>query len=129
MSRKSRGINAERDLIHKFWEKRWACIRVAGSGSSQFPSPDILAGNALRKLAMEVKLTTKDRQYFRKEEIRDLQYFCDKFGAEPWVGVKFFRTPWVFLTLEDLESSGKNFVVSKELAELRGFSFEDLVQS
>ena len=32
MSRKGKGINAERDLIHKFWGNSWAAVRVAGLG-------------------------------------------------------------------------------------------------
>ena len=56
MSRKSKGINAERSLIHKFWAHNWAAIRVAGSGSSKYPSPDVLAGNNLRKLAIEFQI-------------------------------------------------------------------------
>lgn len=126
MSRKSRGISAERDLIHKFWSKAWACMRAAGSGSGQFPSPDIIAGNNLRQLVLEVKITTEKRKYFSEEEIRNLRYFSEKFGAEPWVGVKFYRKPWVFLSIEDLEETGKNYVVSPEIADLKGLSFEEL---
>ena len=128
MSRKSRGINAERDLIHSFWGIGWAAVRVAGSGSSHFPSPDIICGNNIRKLAIEVKLTTEKRKYFSSKEISDLRYFCEKFGAEPWVGIKFFHRKWVFLMVDDLGSSGKNFVVSQELADIRGLSFEDLTE-
>jgi Holliday junction resolvase - archaeal type len=43
--RKSKGSKAERDLIHLFWSKGFAAMRAAGSGSSQHPSPDILAGD------------------------------------------------------------------------------------
>ena len=127
MSKKSRGINAERDLIHKFWSVNWASMRAAGSGNSQFPSPDIIAGNHSRKLVLEVKLTTENKKYFTSEEIRHLKFFADTYGAEPWVGVKFFRVPWVFFSLEDLKSSGANFVVSLEDANIKGLSFEDLV--
>ena len=127
MSKKSRGINAERDLIHKFWGAGWASLRAAGSGSSQFPNPDILCSNNLRKLGLEVKLTTESRKYFTNKEINDLKYFCDKFGAEAWVGVKFFRKEWVFFMLEDLQSSGNNFVVTQELSDLKGLNFEELI--
>ena len=127
MSTKSRGSNAERDLIHKFWANNWAAMRSAGSGSTKHPSPDIVAGNNLRRLAIECKLTTKDSQYFMDKEIYELKEFADNFGAEPWVAVKFFRKEWVFLTLEDLESSGKHFVVSKKLAERRGFDFNEII--
>ena len=54
---KRKGTNAERDLIKLFWSVGWAAVRVAGSGSMQFPSPDLLVGNKIRRLAIEVKTT------------------------------------------------------------------------
>lgn len=128
MSTKSRGTNAERDLVHKFWAVNWACFRAAGSGSSQYPTPDLITGNNLRKLAIEVKLTTLDRQYFDKKEIEDLKLFGALFGAEPWVAIKFSRQEWLFMTLEDLEETPKSFVASKEVALRRGLTFEELVK-
>ncbi|MEK6876076.1 MAG: Holliday junction resolvase Hjc, partial [Nanoarchaeota archaeon] len=89
MSLKSKGINAERELVHMFWAKDWACLRIAGSGSSRYPSPDLLAGNKLRRLAVECKVTKEKSKYFDKESISSLRKFADVFGAEPWVAVKF----------------------------------------
>lgn len=127
MSRKSRGINAERDLIHKFWGQGWAALRAAGSGSSQFPAPDVVASNNVRKLAIECKLTIEKKKYFTKKEINELKYFCEKFGAESWIAIKFFHKPWYFLSLEDLEETNSSWAVSVELAELKGLTFEEIV--
>ena len=70
MSKKGKGINAERELIHAFWkEKNWTAIRVAGSGCSKYPAPDIVAGNLLRKLAIECKSSKTNIIYIPKEEI------------------------------------------------------------
>ena len=33
VSKKSKGISAERELIHKFWGTGWAAVRVAGRGA------------------------------------------------------------------------------------------------
>jgi Holliday junction resolvase len=128
MSTKSRGTNAERDLIHKFWAVQWACFRAAGSGSSSYPTPDIITGNNLRKLAIEVKLTTSERQYFDRKEIEDLKMFGCMFGAEPWVAIKFSKQEWIFMMLEDLEETPKSFVASKEVALRRGLTFSELVK-
>jgi len=128
MSTKSRGINAERDLIHKFWAQGWAAMRAAGSGSSQFPSPDVIASNNVRKIALECKLTTKTRQYFSKDEVRLLTYFCAKFGAEPWLAVKFFHEPWYFLPIENAEETKSSYVISLERAKSLGMLFEELVE-
>ena len=126
MSLKSKGINAERDLVHRFWEIGWACVRVAGSGSSKYPSPDLLAGNNVRKFAIETKTTSGTIQYFSKKEIDELRFFSNRFGAESWVAIKFKGISWVFLGLEDLMETGKAFSASKALCERRGLSFEEL---
>jgi holliday junction resolvase Hjr len=128
MSLKSKGINAERDLVHRFWEIGWACVRVAGSGSSKYPSPDLLAGNNLRKFAIESKMCSGKIQYFTKKEISELKFFSDRFGAESWVAIKFKGLNWFFLSLEDLEETEKAFSASRNLCERRGLSFEELTR-
>lgn len=127
MSRKSRGIAAERELIHQFWDEGWAAFRAAGSGSMKYPCPDVIAGHAGRKLSLEVKKTKKNRKYFTAEEVKALNVFSDKFGSESWVGVRFYRTPWFFLPTHDLDETPKNFVVSKAAAERKGFTFQELI--
>jgi holliday junction resolvase Hjr len=128
MSRKSKGINAERDLIHKFWGNNWAAIRVAGSGSSSFPSPDLLAGNRIRKMAIECKVTKEDKKYFSMEDIEQLKTFSDLFGAEPWIAVKFGKESWFFINLEDLEKTPQGFMISVAIARNKGLLFEEIVK-
>ncbi len=129
MSRKSVGINAERELIHLFWSSGWSAIRVAGSGSSHYHSPDVIASNITRKLAIEAKVTKDKGKYFSKEEIEQLKIFSDKFGAEPRIGVKFKNLNWFFVSLEDLELVGKNYVISIELAKNKGLLFNQLINN
>lgn len=126
MNTKAKGTNAERDLIHLFWESKWAAVRIAGSGSMKYPSPDVLASNKTRKVGIECKSTKNNSQYLTKEEIADLKKFCGLFGAEPWVGIKF-KTNWYFLSLDDLKETQKNFVVNQDLAKQKGLTFNELV--
>jgi Holliday junction resolvase len=127
MNKKAKGSKGERELVTFFNEQGWSCIRVAGSGSSKYPSPDILAGNAVRRLAIECKVTKDHKKYFTKSEIEQLQTFSTNFGAESWVAVKFPDNPWYFLILEDLENTGKSLAVSIELAKLRGLTKKELI--
>ncbi|MAH33085.1 Holliday junction resolvase [archaeon] len=130
MSLKSKGINAERDLIHKFWgTKSWVAVRVAGSGSMKYPCADILASNKLRKLAIECKVTKDHKKYFEKKEIEDLKNFADYFGAEPWIAVKFKGHEWLFVSLEDLEETDKCFVADVNSAKNKGLLFEEIVKN
>ncbi len=129
MSRKSKGINAERDLIHKFWgTKIWSAIRVAGSGSMRYPSADILATDKLRRLAIECKTCGENNKYLTKEELDQLKTFAELFNAEPWIAVRFDREEWYFLKAENLESSGTNMVVSLEIAKNKGLLFKELIK-
>ncbi len=130
MNLKAKGTNAERELIKIFWNtNRWSAHRIAGSGSSHFPSPDVIAGNSLRKLAIECKSTKSIKQYITSEQINGLREFSKIFGAEPWIAVRFNNMDWFFLTLEDLkETEGNNFVISIPLAKNKGLSFEQLIQ-
>lgn len=129
MNRKAKGTNAERELVKIFNESGWGCIRIAGSGSSRYPAPDILAGNALRRLAIECKATKDLKKYLDQEEIEQLRTFSQKFGAESWVAIRFPAEPWYFLTLEDLEKTGAMWSVSLELAQRRGLKVEDILQA
>ncbi len=127
MSRKSKGINAERSLIHRFWQNEWCAIRVAGSGSSRYPSPDILAGNNLRKLAIECKASKSRSKYLTKLEIHDLRKFSLLFGAESWVAIRFDKLDWFFLTLEDLKETKESYLITYEIAINKGINFEELI--
>jgi len=128
MSRKSKGINAERELIHLFWKtNEWSAVRVAGSGSSPFPCPDVLAGNRIRKLASECKTVNAKNKYLTNKDINQLNEFAAVFGAEPWIGVKF-KSEWFFLSIDDLKRTEKGYAVSKELAKNKGLLFNELVE-
>jgi len=128
MSRKSKGINAERDLIHKFWGCGWAALRVAGSGSMKYPSADILATNKLRRLAIECKTSGDKNKYLTREEIGQLKEFSDLFCAEPWIAVKFDRHDWLFISIDDMKETGSLHLVSLEIAEKKGLLFNELIE-
>ncbi len=127
MNQKAKGSKGERELIKFFNENGWSAIRAAGSGSSRYPSPDILAGNAQRRVAIECKVTKNNKKYFYEEEINQLRVFSEKFGAESWIGVKFPNDPWYFLMLEDLDKKGVMWNISVETARRRGIKAEELV--
>lgn len=128
MNTKSKGSGAERELIHKFWASDWAAFRAAGSGSMQHPCPDIIAGNSIRKLGIEVKYVNADRKYFDQQEINDLRQFCHIFGCEAWVGVKFQGKGWHFFSVEDLHETPAGFSIGLKDSELKGFSFDELIK-
>ncbi|HLC80966.1 MAG TPA: Holliday junction resolvase Hjc [Candidatus Nanoarchaeia archaeon] len=129
MSNKEKGANAERELIHLFNNTEgWSAIRIAGSGSSKYPDPDILAGNAIRRIAIECKATREDKKYFSQEDLNQLRKFCQTFGAEAWLAIRLPRQPWYFIMPEDLAAAGESFVISEEILKRKGLQFEELTK-
>ncbi len=128
MSLKSKGISYERELIHLFWKTgEWAAMRVAGSGSIKYPSADILAGNALRKLAIECKSSKSESVYIPKEEIEQLQEFGRKFGAEPWIAVRFHGTLWHFISMDNLDFTESSAVITTDNIKSKGLLFNEVI--
>ncbi|MBR9683449.1 Holliday junction resolvase [Candidatus Woesearchaeota archaeon] len=128
MSRKAKGTRAERELIHMFWQTEdWSAHRIAGSGSNKYPSPDIISGNNNRILAIECKTLKKGKKYFNSEEIKQLIIFCNKFGAEPWLAIRFDHKPWHFFKPEELENTGSCFAISQDLIKNKGMTFQKLI--
>ena len=127
MVNKSKGSNAERELLHMFWSKGFATIRSAGSGSMKYPGPDLLVGNKIRRMAIECKTTKSEKIYLNNHDVEQLSEFSNIFDARPLFAVKFPRKNWLFLNLEDLEKTPTGYVIDIKVAELRGTSFEELI--
>jgi len=130
MGIKAKGINAERELLHKFWANGFVAMRAPASGAIKYPCPDLIVGNALRKLVIECKLTSFDKQYISQEQIGNLKKFSEIFGAEPWVAVKFTKErDWFFLNLEDIRlTKGENYVIPLDLAKMKGLLFDEVIK-
>lgn len=128
MGSKSKGTRAERELFHMFYNSGMQPIRVAGSGNTTIESCDLLIGGNGRVLAIECKTLRKGRKYLDDKRIDELKEFSRKFGAEPWIGMKFNYLGWYFFRVDDLKrGKGKNFVISAEGAKVNGLSFEELL--
>ncbi|MEK6822630.1 MAG: Holliday junction resolvase Hjc, partial [Nanoarchaeota archaeon] len=103
----------------------WAACRVAGSGSNRYPSPDILAANNLRRLAIEVKATKERAQYITKDQVGQLREFSARYGAEAWIAVRFDNRGWFFVSVEELRETGGAYVLDYDYAKSVGLTFEE----
>ena len=127
-NKKAKGTLFENDLVRKFWEKKWVCVRVAGSGSGSYPAPDILASNGFRRIVMEVKFVNSYKKYFSKSQVDDLEFFAGRFGAESWVGVCFKEHQWFFIPTEELsQTKSQNYVVELLTMKKKGFTFDEMI--
>jgi len=125
---KSKGTRAERELFHKLWQNNWPVVRSAGSGSTPLPNPDLITSNGSRILAIECKSIKNKNKYFPKEEIDELTEFSNKFGAEPWLAIRFDNHGWYFLTPKQLKKNKSgNYSINLNLAEKQSIKFEELI--
>jgi len=126
---KNKGSRTERELFHKFWDSGLSAVRVAGSGSTPLPAPDLLASNSSRVFAIECKALKSSKKYFKEGEIEQLIEFATKFGAEPWVAMKFNNKGWFFVHASQVEKTKNNInCISLKLAQEKGIRFDDFIK-
>lgn len=124
-----KGSREERDLVHMFWDNKFAAMRApASGGATKKPLPDVLAGNGKKYLAIEVKTTTKDKIYIDSEKIERLLEFSDIFGAEPYIGIKFKYKKWLFVEPKNLfKTKSGNYRLDMDLAFEKGLDFDTVI--
>lgn len=127
MSKK--GTREERELVKMLWDADCAAMRAPASGSAtKKPLPDVIAGNGKIYLAIEVKSTSQERIYIDSREIDALLEFSNIFGAQPYVGIKFIRKKWRFISIKHLyKTKQENYRLDKELAFEKGIELEEVL--
>ncbi|MFC1454653.1 Holliday junction resolvase Hjc [Candidatus Undinarchaeota archaeon] len=123
-----KGSRTERELMQKFHEAGYGVVRSAGSGVSRYPSPDIIVGNDGRILAIECKASKGSVVYIEPKQIDELLEFSKKFGAKPFIGIRFNYEEWQFLDPSQLEKTiGEKYKVTRELAGKKSIGFSEIV--
>jgi len=119
MSRKSQGISREREIVEQCYERGYVATRVAASGGTNRPEPDIIIGGHPTNYAVEAKTTGKDKKYFSKDEVRQLCFYAKNHNAcMPLLGVRFKGDKtWWFAPPRDVRKTAKSFVMSKDETE------------
>ena len=101
MSVYNRGADFERKLLAMFWERGWAAVRAAGSGTRPEPVPDIIAAKDGRLIIVECKSTKADRLSL-KPAIEQLARFYEISGGSAYMALRFFRKKPRFYELSGL---------------------------
>ena len=124
MSNKSKGSNAERELVKLFTQQGWRSVRVAGSGVGEDSPCDIIAARAGKKgFTIEAKSSKKTSVYITKSQIEDFMLFSSIIGLKPVIALRFNYEGWLFLDPKHLKDTGKYFVASLENAKQNGQRF------
>jgi len=125
-----RGVREERELVQILDRLGFAVLRAPASGSkTKLDRPDILAGRKGFVIALEVKTTSRETLYVGEESIAQLLRFSKRFGAKPFLAVKFKRRRlgWLLIEAEGLKRTGRSFKITLEEASRRGLTPEALV--
>ena len=123
----SKGANAERELMHLFFKEGFSVVRIAGSGTSPLPAPDIIALRNGRIIAVECKARKAKNLAISVAQMQELRGWARKAGAEPLVGWKIPRKGWFFLKPAQLHSTDKFFLISLKDALEKGKSLQDVI--
>lgn len=127
MSNKKRGCNYERQLVDLLHNRGFAAVRVAGSGAKPLPTPDIVACQKGRILAIECKTSRKNQVYISNDQVNNLCEYSKMAGAKPLIAVKFTQREWYFLIPSKVPRTSSNLlVVSREMAAKEGLKLLDL---
>jgi Holliday junction resolvase len=126
MGNKSKGSNAERELYHMFIGNNYRAVRVAGSGTMENASCDLIAGKKRNKFCIEVKSSKKPVKYITKEQIEEFIIFSEIFKLSPVIAVRFNKHGWYFLKPKDMQETGKNWCIDLELAKKKGKRFSQM---
>ena len=125
----AKGDRRERELVNELDAAGFAVMRAPASGSAtERELPDVLAGDGDNFYAIEAKSSAGDPIYLDGEEVENLVYFAQNFGAKPRIGVRFDREDWYFFHPADLYTTDAgSYRVKKETALAEGVDFAELV--
>jgi Holliday junction resolvase len=126
----SKGSRGENELGHLFSQNGFAWIRTAGSGTAGRELPDITVGDGDRLIVMEVKRWSNkaEYEYLSKEEVEDLIYFAENFGAEYYIAVRFDYRNWQFFKKDEMKETNKSYRIDNVKSDQIQRTIEDVCQ-
>jgi len=123
----AKGANAERELMHLFFDAGFSVVRIAGSGTSPLPAPDIIALKKGRIIAVECKARKAQNLAVSVAQIGELSDWAERAGAEAFVGWKIPRKGWFFLKPGQMCNTGKFFTISQRVAMERAMALDAVI--
>jgi len=128
MKNKLKGANAERELLYLLFETGFAVSRVAGSGSSTLPTPDVIAVKNRIALAIECKTKSGNYLNIRSEQMDELILWEKLAGANAYVAWRLGKDQWYFIEIEKIEKTKKAYSISKKEIIEKGMDFEKFIK-
>jgi len=124
-----KGSKGENELGGLFGERGYVWMRQAGSGTADRELPDICVGNCGQFIVMEVKRWGgQDYDYVSKEEVEDLIYFAEQFGADYYIAARFNHRNWQFFKKEEMHETEKSYRIENVKSEQIKRTIDDVCQ-
>ncbi len=114
MKNKSKGSNAERELLLALYDLGFAVSRVAGSGCSTLPTPDIIAIKKKKIIAIECK--TKKGEYLNisDSQIQELITWESLSCCKAYVAWRLSKNNWYFIHISMLNKTNKAYAIKRK---------------
>jgi holliday junction resolvase Hjr len=127
MKNKSKGSNAERELLFMLFNRGFAVSRVAGSGCSTLPTPDIIA--VKNKLTIAIECKTKKGEYLniKETQINELKTWEKMAGCKSYVAWRVSKENWYFVEINDLKKTNKAYSIKKKEILEKGKNLNDFI--
>lgn len=122
-----KGANAERELMRLFFNAGFSVVRIAGSGTSPLPAPDIIALRKGRIIAVECKARKAKNLAIAVQQMQELLQWSKRAGAQAFVGWRVPHKDWLFLRPKQLHNTGKFFLISLKDAMQKGKSLKEVI--
>ena len=116
MTKYNKGANAERELLRIIYNNGFGCVRIAGSGATILPSPDIVALSPNKKISFECKAWNSNYLNVSIEQMTELIKWGEISGTEVFVAWKIPQKGWFFLKPEHFNKKAKSYAISKKQA-------------
>jgi Holliday junction resolvase len=120
MARYRKGADSERELIKQCFERNYSVVRVAGSGKTSLPAPDVIALKKGKILAFECKAWDSNYLTLGKNQMSELVSWSERAGADMFIAWKIPKKGWIFLKPSDFKETSKNFIITRKKAFARG---------
>lgn len=129
MKNKSKGSNAERELLLMLFSNGFAVSRVAGSGCSTLPTPDIIA--VKDKLTIAIECKTKKGEYLniKDSQVQELITWEQMAGCKAYVAWRVSKDKWYFIDIYGLKKTNKAYSIKKKDILENGLILEDFIKS
>jgi len=123
-----KGANAERELIRMFFNAGFSVARVAGSGSSSLPCPDLIALSKNKKFAFECKAWKNNYLHIDLIQFSETLKWSQNAGLDFLVAWKIPRKGWLFLKPNAFRKTKKFYAIKLSEALKKSLSFDKLVK-